>query len=188
VDPTFLNGSSWNSSATLSSITAAKTQTVPWNGTWEMLASWQASPMDLDRTIQSMQENAHNTSLFTKVEPLDCLLQYTDLFGDRSDVIFVSSTLSTTNNSLFAYGASGSEDPWKTGWYLSLGNDFDSTKLSLANFPGGAVERLEKISNWNIAGHKIDYCLSSQVSTQNLCTVEYSQSIMISKLYAISII
>jgi hypothetical protein len=144
--------------------------------------------MNLDQTIQSMQQNAHNTSLFAMIQPLDCLLQYTDLFGDRSNLILVTSTLSMTNNSLFAYGMSGSEDPWKTGWYFGLGNNFDSTKLDLANFPGGAAERAEKISNWSIAGQKISYCLSSQVSTQNLCTVEYSQSIMISKSIALPIL
>lgn len=164
------------------------TEAVPWNVTWKMLDSWQASSMNLDQTIQSMQQNAHNTSLFVTIEPLDCLIKYTDLFGDRSDLILVTSTLSTTNNSLFAYGMSGSEDPWKTGWYLSLGNDFDSTKLDLANFPGGATERAEKISNWSIAGQKIHYCLSSQFSTQNLCTVEYSQSIMISKSIGLPIL
>jgi hypothetical protein len=180
VDPTFLNGSSWNASTTLKSIKAATTEAVPWNGTGEMLASWPAS-LDLHRSIRYMQKNSFNTTLFAKVEPLDCLLQYTNLFDDRSDVILVTPTLSTTNNSLFAFGVSGSEDPSKTGWFWSLGNDFDSTKLDLANFRGGAAERMEKISNWSIVGQKIDYCLSSQVSTQNLCSVEYSQSIMISK-------
>jgi hypothetical protein len=153
-----------------------------------MLDAWKSSPMDLDKTIQYMQENAYNTSLFARLEPLECLLSYTNLFGDRSNVILVTSTLSTTNNSLFAYGLSGSEDPWKTGWYWGLGNDFDSTKLDIANFPGGAAERVEKTSNWSIAGQKIDYCLSSQVSTQDLCSVEYSQSIMISKSHAILIL
>jgi hypothetical protein len=153
-----------------------------------MLGTWSDSPMDLDRWIQNMQRNAHNQTLFTKEDPLTCLLQYTDLFGNRSDVIFVTSTLSTTNNSLFAYGVSGSEDPWKTGWYLSLGDNFDSTKLDLANFPGGATERAEKVADWSIAGQKIDYCLTSHISTQDLCSVEYSLSIMISESYFIAVI
>ena len=71
---------------------------------------------------------------------------------------------------------------------FSLGNDFDSIKLDLANFRGGATERAEKVSNWSIAGQKIDYCLSSQVSTQKLCTVEYSQSMMISKSVSIPLL
>lgn len=153
------------------------------NNTWQMLDTWSASPMDLDGWIHYMQQNANNTALFTKEDPLTCLLRYTDLFGSRSDVMFVTSTLSTTNNSLFAYGVSGSEDPWKTGWYLCIGDDenFDSTKLDLSNFPGGAAERLERIANWSIAGQKIDHCLSSQISTQDMCSIEYSQSIMIRK-------
>jgi hypothetical protein len=145
-----------------------------------MIETWGESSIDLNTWVQDMQNNANNLSIFTKVDALPCLLQYTELFGNRSDVIFVTSANLTTNNSLFAYGVSGSEDPWKTGWYLGLGDDFDSTMLDLPNFTGGAAERAEKVSNWSIAGQKIDYCLSSQISTQALCSVEYSLSIMIS--------
>lgn len=144
-----------------------------------MLETWRESSIDLNTWIQYLQNNANNLSIFTKVDALPCLLQYTELFGNRSDVLFVTSTNSTTNNSLFAYGVSGSEDLWKTGWYLGLGNVFDSTLLGLSNFPGGAAERAEKVSNWSIAGQKIDYCLSRQISTHDLCSVEYSLSIMI---------
>lgn len=181
VDPAFLDGGFWNSTATTDLIKNQTAPSIPWHLAYQMLGMWSASPYDLDTWINQMQDNAHNTSLFKRVEAEPCLLQYVDLFGNRSDVIFVTTTNSTMNNSLFAYGMSGSEDPWATGWFLGLGNSFDSTHLDIGNFPGGETERAQKISNWTIVGHKIDYCLSSQISTDNLCTVEYSSTIMTSE-------
>ena len=66
---------------------------------------------------------------------------------------------------------------WDIGYALcGGGGQFDCGRL--ADFT--PEEQMEAIQNWNIGSYKIDYCLSSQRSTENLCSVEYSFSIMLS--------
>ena len=89
----------------------------------------------------------------------------------------VSSTVSKSNNSLLAYGMSSSQS-WDIGYGLcSLGGQFDCGRLSALS----SDKQMETIRDWNIAGYKIDYCLSSQHSIKQLCSVGYSFSIMLSK-------
>ena len=141
--------------------------------TW-MLQTWNG--LDLQLTIQSMQVNARNSTLYTRMEPLDCILTYNDLFGNRSDLIMVSTTAPRSDNSLLAYGMSTS-GTWDIGYALcSGGEQFDCGRL--AGLPSN--EQMEAIQNWTIGGHRIDACLSSQRSTENLCSVEYSFQMMLS--------
>ena len=171
VDQSFLQGSSWDVSATLQ---AQHNQSSSSNDMTWMLDSWHG--LDLQSTIQSMQVNARNSSRFTPINNLDCILTYNDLLGNRSDFIMVSTTTPKGNNSLLAYGMSTS-GTWDVGYSLcSNGGQFDCGRL--AEKPKN--EQIEAIQNWNIGGHKIDYCLSSQRSTEDLCGVEYSYSIMLS--------
>ena len=122
-----------------------------------------------------MQVNARNKSCYTRIEALDCILTYNELLGNRSDLIMISTTTPKSNNSLLAYGMSTSET-WDIGYALCLGGtEFDCGRL--AEKPKD--EQMEAIQDWNIGGHKIDYCLSSQRSTKDLCSVEYSYSIML---------
>ena len=141
--------------------------------TW-MLQLWHG--LDLQSTVQSMQVNAGNSSRFTRIDALRCILTYDELLGNRSDFIMISTTTPKSNNSLLAYGMSTSAT-WDIGYPLcSDGGQFDCGRL--AEMPKD--EQMEAIQNWNIGGHKIDYCLSSQRSTKDLCGVEYSYSIMLS--------
>lgn len=139
-----------------------------------MLQTWHG--LDLQSTVRSMQVNARNSSRYTRIDALDCILTYNDLLGNHSDFMMVSTATSNTNNSLLAYGMSVS-DTWDIGYALcSNGGQFDCGRL--ASLP--LNEQMKAIQDWNIGGHKIDYCLSSRQSTENLCSVGYSFSIMLS--------
>ncbi len=123
-----------------------------------------------------MQANARNSSRYTRMDTLDCILTYNALLGNHSDFMMVSTTMSKNVNSLLAYGMSAS-DTWDIGYALcSGGGQFDCGRL--ANLP--LNEQMRAIQDWNIGGYKIDYCLSSRQSTANLCSVGYSFPIMLS--------
>lgn len=171
VDPTFLKGSSWNTSETVQTQLSQNLSSN--NMTW-MLQSWHG--LDLQSTVQSMQVNARNSTCYTRIDALDCILIYNDLLGNRSDFIMVSTTAPKTDNSLLAYGMSTSQT-WDVGYALcSDGGQFDCGRLAAFSLN----EQMKAIQDWNIGGYKIDYCLSSQKSLENSCSVEYSFSIMLS--------
>lgn len=172
VDPSFLEGGYWNPSETVQAQLSQKSSSS--NMTW-MLQQWHG--LDLQSTVRSMQVNARNSSRYIRIDTRDCILTYNDLLGNRSDLIMVSTAMSKSNNSLLAYGMSTS-DTWDIGYSLcSGGEQFDCGRL--AGLP--LNEQMKAIQDWNIGGYKIDYCLSSRQSTENLCSVEYSFSIMLSK-------
>ena len=172
VDPSFLEGGYWNTSETVQTQLSQGSSS---NNMMWMLQYWHG--LDLQSTVRSMQVNARNNSRYTRIDTLDCILTYNDLLGNRSDFMMVSTATSESNNSLLAYGMSNS-DTWDIGYALcSGGGQFDCGRL--ADFP--LNEQLKAIQEWNIGGYKIDYCLSSRQSTEDLCSVEYSFSIMLSK-------
>lgn len=177
VDPDFLEGGSWNTSQTLQAQLAQTSSSS--NMTW-MLQSWHG--LDLQSTVRSMQVNAMNSTTYRRIDPLDCILTYNDLLGNHSDFLMVSSTMPRSDNSLLAYGMSSSQS-WDIGYALCpQGEDIDCGRLS--DLP--LDEQLEAIRDWNIGGYKVDYCLSSQQSTDDLCSVEYSFPIMLSKSFSIN--
>lgn len=138
-----------------------------------MLQTWRG--IDLQSTVRSMQLNARNSSRYTRIENLDCILTYNTLLGNHSDFMMVSTAMPTNNNSLLAYGMSKSAT-WDIGYVLCAdGTQFDCGRL--ANLPSN--EQMKTIQDWNIGGYKIEYCLSSRQPTNNLCSVEYSFSIIL---------
>ena len=138
-----------------------------------MLQSWHG--LDLQSTVQSMQVNSRNSTCYTRIDALDCILIYNNLLGNRSDFIMVSTEAPETDNSLLAYGMSASQT-WDVGYALcSDGGQFDCGRLAALPLN----EQMKIIRDWNIGGHKIDYCLSSQRSLENSCSVEYSFWIML---------
>lgn len=169
VDPSSLEGSSWNTSETVQ--TQLSQELFSDNMTW-MLQTWHG--LDLQSTVRSMQINARNSTRYTRIDTLDCILTYNDLLGNRSDFIMVSSTTPDGNNSLLAYGMSISQT-WDIGYAL-CGGQFECGRL--ADLP--LSEQMKAIQDWNIGGHEIEYCLSTQQSTENLCSVEYLFQIMLS--------
>ena len=138
-----------------------------------MLQSWHG--LDLQSTVQSMQVNSRNSTRYTRIDALNCILIYNDLLGIRSDFIMVSTEAPETDNSLLAYGMSASQT-WDVGYALcSGGGQFDCGRLAALPLN----EQMKTIRDWNIGGHKIDYCLSSQRSLEKSCSVEYSFWIML---------
>ncbi|CAO1603804.1 hypothetical protein XANCAGTX0491_007383 [Xanthoria calcicola] len=169
VSSEFLHGGAWNTSEIVH----------PQLGQyWErnmtgLLQTWHG--LDLQSTIQSMQLNAKNGTSYAYVNTLDCLLMYNDLMGNRSDLIMVSSAPPEENNTLLVYGMAAS-GTWDTGYVLcQWPNTFDCGRL--AELP--VAEQVQAVQDWNMGGYKIDHCLSSQRSTENLCSVEYSFSILL---------
>ena len=174
VSTNFLDGGAWNTSRTMQHQLA---QFSDRNVTY-LLQSWHG--LNLESTVQSMQLNARNTTHYNQIPKLDCVLTYSSLFGNRSDMIMVSSAKPENNNALLVYGIA-SNGTWDVGHDLCDGRGkFDCARM--INWPRARQE--EAIRDWNVGGYKVDYCLSSQRSSENLCSVEYSFSILVSKLRA----
>lgn len=171
VDKSFLEGGYWNTSETVQTQLSQKSSSS--NMTW-MLQTWHE--LDLHSAVELMQIDVRNNSHYTRIENLECILTYNELLGNRSDFIMVSTTPPKSNNSLLAYGMSTS-GTWDIGYGLcSGGGQFDCGRLSDMS----PKEQMNAIKGWNIGGYKIDYCLSSERSTENLCSVEYSFRIILS--------
>lgn len=177
-----MEGAAWNTTAVVQNQLAQHNSSLNMN---VMLQSWNPI-LDLQSTIQSMQVKSVDDTYYTRLDTLDCLLDYTYLFGNRSDVIMVSSEAPAGNNSLLLYG-SVERGTWEIGWGLcGASNHFDCDHLDLASFADNTTRRLQAVKDWNIGGYKIDHCLSSQKSLQDLCAVDYSFAIMLGGFYIAS--
>ena len=144
----------------------------------EVMQYWDNSALPIAPTIQYMQDSADS---FIKLDPVTCLLTYTNVFGNRSDMIMVASnTTNNSANSLLAYG-SQHRGQWLLGHPLvGESNTFNADKLDLSYFAGSVAKRAEALANWNVGGFKIDYCLGSQsTGAQVDCSVNYSFSVML---------
>lgn len=171
VSSEFVHGGAWNTSETAQIQLGRSTE----RNMTVLLQSWHG--MDLQSTIHSMQVNANNSTLYTYSSTLDCLLMYNNLMGNHSDLIMVSSAPAQQNNTLLVYGMAAS-GTWDIGYFLcQWGKTFDCGRL--VDLP--VDEQVQAVKDWNIGGYRIDYCLSSQRSTENHCSVEYSFSILLSK-------
>ncbi|KAL8663032.1 MAG: hypothetical protein Q9168_008159 [Polycauliona sp. 1 TL-2023] len=169
VAPVFIEGGTWDTSET-AQLQLEHSGDI--NAT-SVLQSWHG--MDLQSTVESMQVNAKNKTHYKYMNALDCLLSYNTLIGNRSDVIMISSAPPESNNSLLTYGMA-SWGTWDTGYVLCLWpNAFDCGRL--AGLP--VNQQHAAIKNWTVGGYKIDHCLSSQRSTADLCSVEYSFSLLL---------
>ena len=176
VKPDFLTGAPWNISGTAQ---YQIQQPFEFNLTTNM-QYWNDSALPISPTIQSMQDSAAS---YIKLDPLDCLLTYSSVFGNRSNVIMVANNTTVVNNSgnsLLAYG-SQLRNQWLVGKYLTgNSNAFNADRLDVSHFPGGAVQQAQTVANWNVGGFRIDHCLGSQTAiAQSQCSVEYSISVMI---------
>ena len=171
VTPKFLQGDSWNTSEVWETqLAEPSNRTMDW-----MLQTWHG--LDLQSTIRTMQVDSGNIDHYTRIENLDCLLTYNNLLGNRSDFIMVSSAAPMSNNSLLLFGMSGSQT-WDIGYSLCEGgSEFDCGRLADLT----PARQAQTIEGWHLGNYTIDYCLSSQKSTRNSCSVEYSFSVTLSQ-------
>ena len=181
VKPEFLDGASWNVKSTTD---YQMRQPDKFNLTIVM-QYWNDSALPIAPTIQSMQNHA---TTFTKLDPTTCLLTYTSVFGNRSDMIMVASKATSMNNSgnaLLAYGTQH-RNQWLLGSPLiGNSNTFNADQLDVSYFSGGVAQRAEALAQWNVGGFKIDYCLGSQTTNaQGECSVDYSFSVMLGQFDA----
>lgn len=126
------------------------------------------------------------SSMYIKLEPLSCLLLYQELLGNKSNVLLISSAGDDSNSSLLWFGSDNfaANNDYIGSWMCANTNSFCCHFLSLGHFLGAndfekGQNRLLAIKDWNVAGYKIDYCLATQVSLDNKCSLEYSEVIMI---------
>jgi hypothetical protein len=142
--------------------------------------------MNFSNTINDMQARVvKGEAELVKLTTMQCLMQYLQLQGNASDLILVSSvdTLNNTSpvtsnssNSLLVCGYQGSSyapsTAWPT-WECGLSNSFNCRN------PSSWSTNQSMISNWNILGYRIDYCLSKQQSLGDKCSVTIKWPIMI---------
>ena len=173
--PGFLEGGAWNTSDTGHEAQIASQKNEKYWYLPEMLKTWHE--LDPELTIQLMQALSRNDTFYTRMGLRDCLVSYNDLLGNRSDLIMVTSTAPKNNNHLLVYGMSKAST-WDIGYPLcEWGASLDCGRLT--SKPLAQQEQIAQ--QWHIGGHKIDYCLSRHQSTDHLCSVEYSFTIMLSK-------
>lgn len=114
----------------------------------------------------------------------ECLTIHTSWFGNRSDVLLVSTqdllesqiSLPPTNESLLFMDFSPGFDGPGMYWPCTT-SKFDCRKPSSWNKDPTIIE------NWNVIGYKIDYCLGSELDSEKLCSVKCSLAIMASTLF-----
>ncbi|TIA08140.1 hypothetical protein D6C81_09212 [Aureobasidium pullulans] len=128
---------------------------------------------------RASEEQAKSRENITMLDPVECLSAYTTSFGTQSDVILVSTYDLAINTTvaedlplLFA-----AEEYRLIGpgvfWACSTTNSFDCRS------PEKWKNDPSLVSNWNVYGYKIDYCLQSQHDNSDLCRVMYTAPILI---------
>lgn len=103
-----------------------------------------------------MQNAVHNNINFTRLNPLDCLEEYSTPFGDRSDIVLVALGTSDTdsaNNSVLACGTQGAVDKavhkgtHPGEWMCRQSNMFScKTTLGFGGKPAKMVLRSDRVS------------------------------------------
>lgn len=187
VTPQYLNGGSWD--LTVTNETLQKRGSIQVMGLIDDTGSPLLQPLSLsinkvgwpswptpDR-VASLQAAAQNSTGFTRLSKLQCFKQYSSPFGDRSDVIMVSSGVS--NSSVLACGITGDAGTAPEEWMCQQSNTFSCKKLASGGYKDERDEELA-MTHWNILGYEIEYCMASYRQTEALCSVVYSYRIMIS--------
>lgn len=128
--------------------------------------------------VRSMQADVQKGSIYSRLDKLDCLKQYSSAFGNRSDLIFVTADVPQSNNSLLDCGAAGAATSSQGSWMCEKSNTF-SCKMLASNGYKSEAEKESAVAHWNIAGYDVGYCMASHRPTQHLCSVVYSFRIMI---------
>ena len=130
--------------------------------------------------IAHLQVEAQNGTKFTKLDTLECLKEYNTIFGNRSDLLMISSS-NVTNSSILMAGSVGAIQGGPEDWMCGQSNTFSCATLALNGYLPKNEGTLT--ANWNVAGFKVDYCLASYRDLQESCSLVYSYRIMIGRLY-----
>lgn len=189
VTPQYLDGGSWN--LTVTNETLQERGSIKVMGLIHDIGSPVPQPLSLSINevgwvdwptpdqVASLQAAVQNGARFTNLSKLECFKQYSSPFGDRSDVIMVSSGVS--NSSVLACGISGDAGTAPEEWMCQQSNTFSCKKLALGGYKDEQEEELA-MTHWNVLGYEIEYCMASYRQTEDLCSVVYSYTIMIGRL------
>lgn len=132
--------------------------------------------------IKRYQEKVKENYFRHNLTREDCLKTYLTAFGNRQDVLVVSTRdlfhpsrpLNYTNNSLLFFANFTGFPSKGRYWQCASTNTLDCRKRE-----GWTPQELD---SWNIIGYRIDYCLSSERNAENQCKVNYNLSFMISRI------
>lgn len=125
-------------------------------------------------------EDSLTGKIYSRVENLDCLNLYGSPFGNRSDVILVSSYAPGNGNSLLHGGITGDADVRVGTWMCESSNTFSCRKLASYGFKSRS-QREAAIAHWNVIAYPVSHCMVSYQPTEKLCQIVYSFRIMIGK-------
>ena len=118
--------------------------------------------------------------MYSRIENRECLRLYSKAFGNRSDLIIVSSDNIETNNSLLHCGLHGLGDLSDEYRMCKRSNTFSCKSLAWNSF-GDEAKQESAISHWNIVGYQVNHSMVSYRPTEKLCKVFYSFRIMLSR-------
>lgn len=191
VTPEFLTGTPFNITATNDTLTERAALTVQWlppsldevvNGTLGTPGDVTTPSWDIEETLLAWKARSLNDTIYTKLEPLECLEAYVTQFGNASDVLIISSTdmisettIPQTSNSFLAAGLVGGLQSPDTYWECSFSNTFKCTQMATWRNNASIV------ANWNVFGYEVDYCLSISRDTSQGCSVQVSFTILLGK-------
>ena len=94
-------------------------------------------------------------------------------------IVISSGTLETDDNLLHC-GLQGDDGVNVEEWMCESSNTFSCKKLASGGYRNQTKEKAA-ISDWNIVGYPVDYCMFSYRSTEDSCSIVYSFRIMLGK-------
>lgn len=164
----------------------------------EQLAIFNSSRRALVHDLQ--QQLVQNTSWqdssgapgaqFHRLERAECLIQYNKFLANNSHIFLVSSEADQNISPLVYWGFENlaNSTDLSSYWMFEQTNNFTYSTASAFEFkfPGNThEERLAEIrkvvDGWNVATYKIDYCIASQRSLDDMCVLAYSPPLLIGK-------
>lgn len=138
-----------------------------------------------DRISHATEEEIKDTLHFRRLDRLECLALYLTYSRDSSNLLLVSTidTLDESNNLLDNdntllvsgwYGSKWTANLWPVPlWQCGYSNTFSCVR------PNTWLNNAPMVSDWNVYGYKIDYCLSKIISLEDKCSVRFELPLLI---------
>lgn len=127
---------------------------------------------------------------FHRLERAECLLQYNKFLANNSHIFLVSSEADQNSSPLVYWGFENlaNKTDLSSRWMFEHTNNFTYSTGSAFEFQfrgNTQEERLAEIrkvvGGWNVATYKIDYCIASQRSLEDMCVLAHSPPLLLGK-------
>jgi len=149
-----------------------------WNGTYgPNPISWPPEQVwNMSEALIEWQNTATNSSVFTNLSNVDCLTQYTNVYGRRTGLLVVTEELQEdANASVHQYVyLPASFTPESQYWPCTFG-DQNLKDSNVTCVP----PQTENADRWYKFGRKVLYCLSEVPTSGDHCRLNYSPDILI---------